>query len=79
MLTKSLRSDHERRLLLIQLCDEGEAVAMKRAEIADRLELSQEHADQVVVRPGSAKEFLETPELAKLLISSIPRSEDSPF
>jgi hypothetical protein len=79
MLTQSLRSDHERRLLLIQLCGEGEAAAMKKAEIADRLELSPEHADQVVVRPGSAEEFLETPELAKLLISSIPRSEDSPF
>src|SRR5438093_3561019 len=36
-----------------------------------RLELSGDHTDQVIVRASSAKQFLETPELAKSLVSLI--------
>jgi hypothetical protein len=78
MLTQSLRNDSERRLLVIQRCDETACVA-KKGEIVAFLELSSNQKEQVIVRAGSAKEFLETPDLAELLISFIPPSPDVPF
>jgi hypothetical protein len=78
MLTQSLRNDTGRRLLVIQRCKEADAPT-KKAEILTRLELGGEQQGQVFVHPGSAKEFLETPDLAKFLASYIPASVDVPF
>lgn len=78
MLTQSLRNDSERRLLVIQRCDET-ACAAKMAEVVAFLELGSKQKEQVIVRAGSAKEFLETPDLAELLVSLIPPSPDVPF
>ena len=78
MLTQSLRGDAERRLLVVQRCTTDECQA-KRDEVISFLELDQARKDQVVVHSGSAKEFLETPKLAELLVSFIPPSEDVPF
>jgi len=33
----------------------------------------------VIVRPGTAKEFLETEDIAKTLVSMIPPIKDVPF
>lgn len=78
MLTQSLRNDAERRLVVVQRCTEGEC-AGKAKEVISYLELDDAQKDQVIVHPGSAKEFLERPKLAELLVSFIPPSGDVPF
>ncbi|MGC4087246.1 MAG: SIR2 family protein [Polyangiaceae bacterium] len=75
MLTQSLRNDAERRLLVIRRCS-GADCDKVAAEISSLLELD---AGQIIVRPGTAREFLETENLAKLLVSMIPPSKDVPF
>jgi hypothetical protein len=77
MLTQSLRNDVERRLLVVRKCSEADCDKVA-AEISSLLELA-DSQPQVIVRPGTAKEFLETEDLAKLLVSMIPPSEDVPF
>jgi len=78
MLAQSLRNETERRLLVIQRCAEHECPT-KKEEVISALELDTPQRDQVLVLPGSAKEFLQTPNLAELLVSRIPASKDLPF
>lgn len=78
MLTQSLRSDSGRRLLVVQRCDPN-TCTKKRDEIVGALDLIDAQAEQVVVRTGSVKEFLETPDLANILVATLPESKDSPF
>lgn len=78
MLTQSLRTDSERRLLAIQGSDEKEC-GKKAGEIKGLLELGDDRTYQVIVHPGSAKQFLETPKLNEQLMKLIPPSEDAPF
>jgi hypothetical protein len=78
MLTQSLRNDPERRLLVIQLCDEKDCDA-RTTEIASLLELDPSQSGQVIVRAGSVKQFLEIPYLADDLAWLIPPDKDSPF
>ncbi len=78
MLAQSLRNDSERRLLIIRHCDETDCSA-KKDEVVTFLELDSNQKEQVIVRAGSAKEFLETPDLARLLVSLIATSTDVPF
>jgi hypothetical protein len=78
MLTQSLRTDSERRLLVIQRCDEKDCAA-KAVEIGTLLDLGADRKDQVIVQSGSVKEFLATPSLAESLVKLIPPSKDVPF
>ncbi len=78
MLTQSIRDERERRLVVIQRCDEN-CSSHRTAEIAKTLELSEEQREQIIVKHGSAKEFLETPDMAKQLTNMIPRTKDAPF
>jgi len=78
MLTQSLRTDSERRLLVIQRCEEKDCAA-KAIEIGTLLDLGADWKDQVIVHPGTAKQFLETPKLAERLVKLIPPSKDVPF
>jgi hypothetical protein len=78
MLTQSLRTDSERCLLVIQRCEEKDC-AEKAIEIGTLLDLGADRKDQVKVQPGSAKQFLETPNLAESLVKLIPPSKDVPF
>ena len=78
MLTQSLRNDSERRMFVIRHCNETDCAATKD-EVVGLLELDSNQKDQVIVHAGSAKKFLETPDLAKLLVSLIPPSKDVPF
>lgn len=78
MLTQSLRTDPERRLLVIQRCDD-KGVSAKIREVRRLLEVGEDRPDQVKVHPGSAKEFLETADLAESLVQLIPASKDVPF
>jgi len=78
MLTQSLRNDPERRLLVIQNC-KMDGVSARQSEIAKKLDLDCDRMSQVLVREGSAKEFLETPDLAPQLIEMIPASKEAGF
>src|ERR1700733_6513109 len=60
MLTQSLRNDPERRLLVIQRCQESDCAA-KVDEVIGFLELNPSQKEQVMVKAGSAKDFLESP------------------
>jgi len=79
MLAQSLRSDSLRRLLVIQRCADSSSAHQTEKEIGALLELTGDQERQVVVRPGTAKQFLETPDLAKVLSDCIPRSAADPF
>lgn len=78
MLTQSLRTDSERRLLVVQRCEEKDCAA-KANEVVALLELDPAQKDQVIVKPGSVKQILETPKLNERLIELIPPSKDVPF
>lgn len=78
MLTQSLRGDSERRLLVIQKCPDDK-LAEKKLEVAKMLELGTSQVDQIVVQSGTAKEFLETADLARELIAKIPAGTNNPF
>ncbi|MGH9325364.1 MAG: SIR2 family protein [Terriglobia bacterium] len=78
MLTQSLRNDPERRMLVIQRCDDS-ACDAKTKEIIRLLDLGDDRLDQVKVQSGSAKQFLETPDLTQSLVKLIPSSKDAPF
>lgn len=78
MLTQSLRNDPERRLLVVQHCDEADCDT-KVKEVRQILDIGDERAEQVRVRSGSAKQFLETANLADFLVTLIPPTKDAPF
>ena len=78
MLGQSLRNDPERRLLVIQHCSEPE-LASRKVEVSVALDLDPSQTEQVIVHAGSAKQFLETPDLAAHLVSFIPPTPDVPF
>jgi hypothetical protein len=78
MLSQSLRNDPDRRLLVIQRCNENDCPA-KTSEIEALLDLSQDRKNQVIVRPGTVREFLQTPQLNEHLIKLIPQIDDVPF
>jgi hypothetical protein len=78
MLTQSLRNDPERRLLVIQRCEENDCAATAN-QITTLLELDDQRKDQVIAWSGSAKQFLETPNLVESLVKLIPPSQDVPF
>lgn len=78
MLTQSLRADPERRLLVIQRCRENDCAA-KATDIGALLELGVDRKNQVIVEPGSVRDFLQAPQLSEHLINLIPPIKDVPF
>lgn len=78
MLTQSLRNDPERRLLVIQCCNESDCAA-KVEEVVTLLELNPSQKEQVMVKAGSAKDFLESPDLKDALLQAIPDNGEVPF
>jgi hypothetical protein len=78
MLTQSLRGDTERRLLVILNCTDGEC-ASKQKEVEKLLELNPAQADQILLQSGSAKEFLESDNLAEKLVAKFPPNTNAPF
>jgi hypothetical protein len=78
MLTQSLRHDPERRLLVIQRCQEGDCAA-KVDEVVGFLELSPSQKEQVMVKAGSAKDFLQSPNVKDTLLQTIPDNGEAPF
>lgn len=78
MLTQGLRAADNRRLLIVCKCNDEEE-DLKAQDITARLELDEDEKQQLIVRQGTAKQFLETPELAEVLQEYIPRNSDAPF
>lgn len=77
MLTQGLRDNPDRQMLVVKKSDcNGGDVAN---DIHNRLELSDAEKNRVAVQQGTAKEFLETLDLATLLLQKIPKGEDAPF
>lgn len=65
----------DRRLLIVSRCGDDESKEKKEEVI----KLLRAKPEQIVVRNGTAKEFLETSDLAKELLELIPVPADSPF
>lgn len=78
MLTQSLQNDAERRLVVIQRCDEN-VCAKKATAIAKQLEIASDRECQVIVIPGTVQKVLEMQNLAEQLIKHIPPSKEVPF
>lgn len=78
MLAQSLRSDPERRMCVVQRCPASET-ERKKSEIAAYVELSSTRKDQVIIHPGTAREFLQTPNLAEVLAHYIPQTNAAVF
>jgi hypothetical protein len=78
MLTQGIRNDDHRRLLVVNDCVNGDEQAVVE-DVATKLEIGTTGRDRVLVAPGKAKEFLEMPTLAKLLLDKLPKNPDAPF
>jgi len=76
ILTQAMQRDEAKRLLVIANCRDDKAVSQKTAEIERALSVKPEN---VVVKKGSAKEFLETADLHKQLLEMIPKPANAPF
>lgn len=78
MLTQGLRGENSPVLCVITRCEEKDLEAYAK-KLARQLELPEPQYSQVRVLKGTAKEFLETPDLAKLLQGYIPLGANAPF
>lgn len=78
MLTQAVRKDANRRLLVVCRCGESDA-ARRKVDIRTSLGLSDTESERVQIHPGSAKEFLETADLANVLLTHLPQDPEVPF
>lgn len=76
ILTQALKSDETKRLLVIAKCETDQDISKKQKEIVETLSIDSE---KIIVRMGSSKEFLDTPDLHLLLLSLIPDPTNAPF
>jgi len=76
IITQALKHDENRRLLVVAYCRDKTATQAKKKEVVKILNVPDE---QVVVKRGSAKEFLETLDLQKELLDLIPVPKNAPF
>jgi hypothetical protein len=75
MLTQALRTDTDRRLMVVARCSRTE-ITQKKNEIATRLGIGPE---RIIPQQGSAKSFLENQNISEAILGLVPRSADSPF
>jgi hypothetical protein len=78
MLTQGIRNDSNRQILVISSCE----VCMREnraREIEEKLDLNGSEKQQISIHTGTAKQFLESTELAKILLEKIPMNQDAPF
>ena len=76
ILSQALSNDNARRLLVVSNCTNVDKQNEKVAEVKKRLGAKD---NQVVAVQGTAKDFLEKPDLHKELLSQIPPPAGSPF
>jgi hypothetical protein len=75
MLAQALRNDEERKLLVVARCTKND-IANKKKEVASRLSTK---PDRIVPLIGSAKSFLEQPNIKQIITGHIPNASDTPF
>lgn len=76
MLAQALKSDSERRLLVLARCRDAASAGARRAEVSKKLEVSE---SQLVVHEGTAQQYLAATDLRDRLLALIPKSTDAPF
>ena len=78
MLAQGLADDPHRQLLVVCNCGDGKKDKWTQL-VRDQLEINEPAARQVTVYQGTAQQFMETPDLAKILLEKIPKDPDVPF
>jgi hypothetical protein len=76
ILTQALKSSADKQLLVLAGCKDDEKKQSTYEKVLKDLSVKEK---QIIVKKGTAKEFLETPNLADELIALIPKAEDEPF
>jgi len=75
MIGQALRADSERSLMVVTRCKKKD-FQKKKSDISKLLGADK---NQIVPQAGSAKEFLEDPNLTQLLVANVPKPADTPF
>jgi hypothetical protein len=75
MLSQALRDDKDRRLFIVPNCTEKEREE-KLSEIKQKLDVD---GAQLIIRCGTAREFIQTANLRDDLLKAIPVGENPPF
>lgn len=75
MVAQALRADTQRVLMVVTRCDEKD-FQNKKNDISRLLGVEE---DQIVPQAGSAKDFLDHPDLSQTLVENVPRPADTPF
>jgi hypothetical protein len=78
MLTQGIRNDSNRHLLVISSCEDCMRDSRTR-EIEEKLDLNGPEKQQISIHAGTAKQFLESSDLARILLEKIPKNQDAPF
>ncbi len=78
MITQSVQSDKNRRIIVVARCDTNE-LEKRRCAIGQMLELKEEQYMQIEICSGAASDFLGRDKLAEELVKKIPAVEDAPF
>lgn len=78
MLTQGLRNAPDQRVVIVARCDHDQVDA-RTNEIKAILELDEASSACITVRPGTAREFLETANLTTELLELLPKETDAPF
>jgi hypothetical protein len=76
MLAQALRDDASRKIMVITRVKDQKDADNKQEDVATRLSIDK---DRVVVMQGSAKSFLQLPDLGQEIVKNIPRSPNEPF
>ncbi|WP_254508690.1 SIR2 family protein [Anatilimnocola floriformis] len=76
MLVQAMREDGTRKIMVVSRVQNAQDAETKKKEIADRLKLTDE---RIIVVEGSAKTFLESADLGKVVVGSVPQGADEPF
>lgn len=76
MLTQALKREEARKLFVVANCSSDDECRDKQTDVARLLDVRQE---QVLVRQGTAKSFLEAGDAGRVLVDCVPQSGDAPF
>jgi hypothetical protein len=75
MIGQALRADAERALMVVTRCDKKD-FASKKADLSSFLGVEK---CQILPQAGSAKDFLDNPNLTRILVDNVPKPADRPF
>jgi hypothetical protein len=75
MIAQAFRADPEKVLMIITRC-ETKDIDQKKNDVSELLGVEK---DQIAPQAGSAKDFLDNPDLTQILVDHVPRPPDLPF